>query len=521
MNTLETSALKKDMSFTGDLYIDSTFLFLPRNADLNEQQIKALEKWQFTTLLCEGDVDLGGNFSTGVDLGETENTSLSEINKDDSSTKINDSIKKAIENSKKTVTGNSDKARMEMVEEVYKEYLNYIESVFTHYATHKKINQEDLEESVQELCIFTKEHRRYILRVNPTVEETGKNFLIVHTMRTTVLALAIGFQLHLPLSKMIELGVTCIIHEIGMLKLPPQLYMSKGLLTPGEKAQISKHTVLGYTIAKELNFPLSMQLGILEHHEKENGTGYPRKLTGDQISSMGKIISVACSYEAMTSPRAFRKGKDSYDSITELIKNEKHAYDTTVLKGLLYALSLYPIGSYVYLSNRKIAEVIDSNPDEPKNPVVQMLTEFENDGSQKIIQTGKDGITVLRVLSPQEKKDMLKAIEEKYAAIRDAQEELESEEKKNPSAEKIAATSSAAEFSPAATSSPVATNSPAATSSPVAGERATLETVSPAEKSDSEEENSTAAKTVQSNETPTVTGTESDGTEIIDLSFFN
>lgn len=428
MNTLELSALKEGMSFTGDLYIDSTFLFLPKNADLNEDMIKAIEKWQFSSVLCDGDVDLGGEIASSVDLSATEDTSLSEINKEDSDSKINDSIKKAIENSKKTVIGNSDKDRMEMVEKVYFEYLNYIESVFTHYATHKKINQEDLEESIQELCIFIKDHRRYILRVNPSVEETGKNFLIVHTMRTTVLALAIGLQLHSPLSKMVELGVTCIIHEIGMLKLPPQLYMANRPLTSGEKAQISKHTVLGYTIAKELNFPLSMQLGVLEHHEKENGMGYPRKLTGDQISSMGKIISVACSYEAMTSSRSYRSAKDTFDSIMELIQNKNHSYDMTVIKALLYAVSLYPIGSYVYLSNRKIAEVIDSNPEDPKNPIVQMLTEFESDGSLKVVQTGKDGISILRVLSPHEKQDMLKAVEEKYKSIKEAQAEQEASE---------------------------------------------------------------------------------------------
>lgn len=470
MNTLELSALKEDMAFTGDLYIDSTFLFLPKSADLNNDMIKALQKWQFSSVLCEGDVDLGGIPTTpAVDLSATEATSLSEINKSDSDAKINDSVKKAIEISKTTATGNSDKSRMEMVEKVYYEYLNYIESIFTHYATHKKIDQEDLEESIQELCIFIKDHRRYILRVNPSVEEAGKNFLIVHTMRTTVLALAIGLQLHSPLSKMVELGVTCIIHEIGMLKLPPQLYMANRPLTSGEKAQISKHTVLGYTIAKELNFPLSMQLGVLEHHEKENGSGYPRKLTGDQISSMGKIISVACSYEAMTSTRSYRSAKDTFDSIMELIQNKNHSYDMTVIKALLYAVSLYPIGSYVYLSNRKIAEVIDSNPEDPKNPIVQMLTEFESDGSLKVVQTGKDGVTILRVLSPHEKQDMLKALEEKYKSKPEGQsEQTAAPAATAPSAEatqNAASASAANESSPAQTAPSTAAPTPPTTPS--------------------------------------------------------
>ena len=70
---------------------------------------------------------------------------------------------------------------MELVHSVYEEYMNYIESVFTHYATHKEIDQEELSDTVQELCIFIKEHRRYILRVNATIDASKKNFLVIHS----------------------------------------------------------------------------------------------------------------------------------------------------------------------------------------------------------------------------------------------------------------------------------------------------------------------------------------------------
>ena len=233
-------------------------------------------------------------------------------------------------------------------------------------------------------------------------------------MRTTVLCLAIALQLHLNLSKMIELGVTSILHEIGMLRLPPQLYMTSRKLSVREKAQISKHTLLGYTIIKDLGFGLSVQLGVLEHHEKENGTGYPRRLSGEKISSNAKIISVACTYEAISSPRSYKDEKSTFDALLELLQNKEHAYDGSVIKALLYTVSLYPIGTYVYLSNRKIAEVIDTNPDNPKTPVVQILTEKEPDGSLKTLQIGENNINILRILTKQEKEDILKIIHEKY-----------------------------------------------------------------------------------------------------------
>ena len=289
------------------------------------------------------------------------------------------------------------------------EYLRYLDTMYTHYVTHKEIDQKELAESVKDLCVFIKDHRRYVLRVNSTIRDESYVFLVTHAMRSTVLAIAIGMQLHMPLSKLIELGETCILHEIGMVRLPPQLYLTDRKLTPFEKAKLSKHTVLGYQIVKDLNFPLGVQLGVLEHHENENGTGYPRKLPSEKISSNAKIISVVCTYEAISSPRKYRDERSSFDALLELIQNKEHKYDDIVLKALLYTVSLYPIGTYVYLSNRKVAEVIDTNQDNPKCPVVQMLTETEKDGSPKIVQTSSE-ISVLRILSKDEKRDILKML---------------------------------------------------------------------------------------------------------------
>ncbi len=408
--------------------LDSTFVVLPQTAPVTTPLIEALKKWQFETFYTEGGISLGG------DIGVSSKNA--EDNKSKNPNRISESVKKALESSKKTPTGNNDNARMEMVRSVYNEYMNYIEQVFTHYATHKEIDQDELAETVKELCVFIKENRRFVLRINPTIannnENGNKNFLVVHSMRTTVIAIAIALQLRMPISKMIELGITCIIHEIGMLRLPPQIYMSDKQLTPGEKSQIYKHPVLGFTIAKDLDFPLIVQLGILEHHEKENGTGYPQKKPGDKISTNSKIISVACSYEAITSPRSYKDERSTFEAIVELIQNKMHSYDDTILKALLYSVSLYPIGSYVYLTNRKVAIVTDTNPDNPKLPIVQLLTEHNPDGSPVVISTGEKTAMIARILTKQEQADILKITEEKYKAIQEAQKAAEEAKKANP-----------------------------------------------------------------------------------------
>ena len=429
MDTITAESLHENLTFTGDLMIDSTFVLLPQTAPVTNELINALKEWEFDSFYCEGNLSLGG------DIGISVSTGVDEV-KDENAPKMGESLKAAIERSKNIQLDNSDKARMDMVQKVYDEYMNYIESVFTHYATHKEIDQDDLSETVKELCVFIKENKRYILRVNPAEEGSGKNFLVTHSMRTTVIAIAIALQLHMPLSKMIDLGVTSIIHEIGMLRLPPQIYMTDKKLTPGERSQILKHPVLGYSIAKDLSFPLTIQLGVLEHHEKENGTGYPQKKTGDKISTNAKIISVACSYEAISSARSDKTGRSTFEAIVELLQNRERSYDDSIIRGLLYTVSLFPIGSYVYLSNRKIAQVIDTNPDNPKAPIIQYLTENEADGSPKVAPTGVNGLNIVRILSKQEEKDILELVKDKYKDIEEAQSQAEA----NPQQERPAIT---------------------------------------------------------------------------------
>ncbi len=168
-----------------------------------------------------------------------------------------------------------------------------------------------------------------------------------------------------------------------------------------------------FNILKSYEFPLAITLGVLEHHEKENGLGYPRKLPGDKISMYAKIISVACSFEAITAPRHYKKAQSSYAAMVELLKNEGNQYDGNVIKALLYSLSLFPIGSYVYLSDGKIGQIIDANPEDPKNPIVQLLA--LNSTESKTIATGeKSGVRISRVMTKEEIQDVLVQLNPKY-----------------------------------------------------------------------------------------------------------
>ena len=120
----------------------------------------------------------------------------------------------------------------------------------------------------------------------------------------------------------------------------------------------------------------------------------------------GKIIAVACSYEAATSPRPYKEAQDASSGIVEMIKNTNNQYDETILKALLFSLSFYPVGMYVHLSNGKIGKVIDVNPDDPRFPIIQLYGQRKASGDPVIIQTKADSTMIKKPLSKEELKNI-------------------------------------------------------------------------------------------------------------------
>ena len=405
MNTFELSVIKDGVSFTKDVLLDMLFIVEPAGVAIPNTVIAALADWEFNEVASEGNVDID-DFTAKRIKPEGRSTVPEQ-----SAPALSSGIKRSLEDAERMRTlENSDQARLAAVQNVYDEYMDYIDHIYTHYATHKQIDYKNLEETVRSLCVFIRENRTYVLRITPSDDTIKKNFIVTHSMRSSVLAIAIGLQLHMSLSKLVEHGASCMLHEIGMLRLPPQLYPSNKQLSPAERDEISKHPLIGFEIAKTLQFPVAVQFAIFEHHERENGTGYPRGLTGDKISLYAKIIAVVCSFESIIAPRQYKTERSTFAAMVEMLKNENRQYDETVIKALLYSISLFPIGTYVYLSNGETAQVIDVNPDNPKNPIVQLLGEKDADGAPKTLQTDDNDIKIMRPIDKQELEDVMKSL---------------------------------------------------------------------------------------------------------------
>ena len=421
MNSFNIADLKEGIYFSSDVMLDKNFILMNSMTPLSDTLIKALIDWNFKQIFSTGNITVqetaDGKVTDTLSLAGASNWS-EEIKAEIQTPVLTQDIQSIIESvaAEKENTREMEAERLRLVEKVYVQYIDYINAVYTRFATHKELDFKALSKNIQDMCVFIKENDRYILRIVQTMPSRDKNFIVMHSLRSTVIASAVGLQLKLSLSKLTELGMSCMMHEIGLLRLSPQLYMTDKPLTISEKKALLSHPIVAYDILKSYNFPLSICLGALEHHERENGSGYPQKEDGSKISLYAKIIAVACSYETMTSSRQYRESQNGNAAMIELLKNTGNQYDEAVIKALLYSISLFPLGTYVYLSDGKIGMSVDVNPLDPKNPIIELINETDKNGNPKTVQPGGRDLSITRALNESELNDILKSMTKEKAA---------------------------------------------------------------------------------------------------------
>ena len=368
--------IPKDSFFSEPVFLEKNFVLAAPEMPFTESLIEALESWEFTDV-----------YSAGIPMEDY----------------AADKAETTIDGEISGVSILVDSEKIMRAEEFYAGFVKYVESLFTQAAIKNELDFKPVAEKIKTACDIIREDRRFLLRVQKyNLSNPNDNYLASHAVKTTIISVIIGFYLKLPAHRLIELGVAALLHEIGMIKLTPQIYLSKRALQPQERKAILSHPVLSYNLLKSFDFPLTVTVAALEHHERENGTGYPRKLTGEKISLYAKIIAVACSYEALSAQRPHKEAKDGYTGMLELLKNEGKQYDETIVRALVFSLSIYPIGLYVLLSSGRKGQVVDVNPENPRFPIVQIFGELTPDGKNKIVETSQDGINIVRPLTREE-----------------------------------------------------------------------------------------------------------------------
>ncbi len=188
-------------------------------------------------------------------------------------------------------------------------------------------------------------------------EYTFKHSVDVATM-SMIVAKRYGFT---P-KQVYEIGIAGLLHDIGKAQIPNSLLNKAGKLTDEEFAFMKQHSLFGYRILKDKNdFSNNIKLGVLQHHEKTNGAGYPKGVTGESISPFAKIITVADIYDALVTERPYKKPYSPRNAV-EMIMAMTNELDMEAMRCFLESVILYPVGMDVQLSNGERARVIENRP---------------------------------------------------------------------------------------------------------------------------------------------------------------
>jgi HD-GYP domain-containing protein (c-di-GMP phosphodiesterase class II) len=344
MRTIPRGELRENLYFDAPVYLDSGYILLSPDVHVGADLLARLERWGFENVYCDGKpVESPAYLATGKTAAAQ---TLLELD-----------VK--------------EKQQMEAARKVYYGLINFTVEAFGRFSAANRLDLASITERIKTLMEALKSSRDTILRL-PEFD-----YLYQHSVNSTILALALGDCLRLPPHRLIELGIGTLLHDIGMLKIPENIYMATRPLQPREWQMIKAHPMLSYRILKGFSVSDTIALTAYEHHERMNGSGYPRALAGEKITLYSRILGVADTYDAITTRRPFKDKRDGHSALAELLKGRGTLYDETAIRALIYSLSVYPLGSPVLLSDGAIARVIRTNPRSPKSPIVQILIDRE------------------------------------------------------------------------------------------------------------------------------------------------
>lgn len=238
-----------------------------------------------------------------------------------------------------------------------------------------------------------------------------------HSVNVCVLAVIIGTALHYNKDDLHKLGVGALLHDLGKIHMP-DLIRKKGPLTAEEWEVMKTHPRLGYDTLRS-NFEISLLSAhvALQHHERMDGSGYPRGLKGEEIHEFGRIGAVADVYDALTSNRPYRAEIPAYEAANQLTGMAGDHLDPNLVTKLLSRIAAFPTGAIVLLSDRRLGVVVQQAPDSADRPTVRVLTDsdYQLKAPQDIDLREHPGLTITKILS-----DFPPRVQEQIARLKQA-----------------------------------------------------------------------------------------------------
>lgn len=208
------------------------------------------------------------------------------------------------------------------------------------------------------------------------------HYLYLHSLNVCVYTSLLGIARGYSRDELMTLGLGSLLHDVGKSRIPLDVLLKPGALSKQEFEEMKRHTDQGFQLLKdEPNLPLVVAHCAFQHHERLDGSGYPRGIRGQEIHEYAKWIGIVDSYDAMTSHRVYRNAMLPHQAVELLYAGSDTLYDTDMLSLFRDKVAIYPVGMTVKLSSGQSGVIVDVNTATLHRPIIRILT---NEGGEEL-----------------------------------------------------------------------------------------------------------------------------------------
>ncbi len=196
-----------------------------------------------------------------------------------------------------------------------------------------------------------------------------------HGVKVALYLVALGRHLGFPRAELSNLGMIGMLADVGKTRLPAALLEKPGMLAPAEYNIVKEHVRLGLdALASSVRLAPAIVEGIAQHHERLDGSGYPKGLRGDEIGIYGRMSAIADSFAALITARAYANACAPQDALMNLYEWAGTSFHEPLVEQFVQAVGIFPVGSFVELSSGEVAAVLAHNRVRRLEPRVLVLT---------------------------------------------------------------------------------------------------------------------------------------------------